>query len=225
MIQVESAIPAGRGMEPSVTLTGTRSAIPDQVAVFRDGVRIATLDGVDVFTGTDFAWTDWGASMGSTHTYRVAPIVNGNAAKGGPTTSVTPHCTGVWLIDAQPDDPQDPARAVLWNVTVDQSQPETAIEHDPITGATPHVVRRRLVRLPLQGSTQGQTAEVPGIMTSATSEAVLRSFADNDAGHLYRLVFGRQSPEVIIGNLAFTELEIGGTTDPVTGVTFDWWGR
>lgn len=219
MIQVGSSIIAGSATQPSVTLTGARSAIPDEVAIFRDGTRIARVDGVDVFTGTDFKWIDWSCPPdGQPHTYRVAPIVNGKTAKGGPTIDVALTCFDTWLIDAEDDNTQDPARAVMTSTDSDltQSDTEISITHEPITGTSPHVVRRRLVRLPASGAVSGKLDPKTGLLAISghATLATLRTFADNDAGHLYRLVQRGQNLLVTIGDMSFDDK-----------VHFNWWAR
>jgi len=212
------------GPDPVVVLTGNRSEIPDQVDLFRDGTMVARFDGADVFTGTAFTITDTTAPMNVETTYRVAPRVNGKTAKGGPTATVTPQCIGIWLLDK--DDPTQ--RAAIWTGDdQDQSQPEISVVHQPLSTDTrlaASAVRRRLVRFREEGAISGQILDVSGLL-AADSEAFLRTVADNDAGHLYRLILGNASPTVIVGDLTFSEAPTNRGDQRVLNVSFSYWGQ
>lgn len=208
---------------PVVVLTGTRSeGAPDEVAVFRDGVQVARYTGTDVFDGTNFEIRDVSAPMLTSTTYRVAPITDGAIASGGPTVTLTPTCSGIWLVDDE-----DPTQmVVVWGGDdQDQSEPEQSIEHVPISSDGPiEVIRRRMVRLPAQGSVSGLLVDTAGSL-AADSEAALANFKGNDAGHLYRLVLGRQSYRCIVGNIDTAEQPTDMAGQRVVAVAFDWWAK
>lgn len=208
---------------PVVYLSGTRSVgAPDEIVVFRDGVQIGRYAAADVFTGTNFSVTDATASMSTPTTYRVAAVANGKIAAGGPTSTITPTCAGIWLFDES-----DPSQAVVLVDANDQDQstPEQSIEHVPIsTDGQLEVVRRRMVRLPAQGSITGRVMDL-GEIPASDSETALTTFATNDAGHVYRLVLGRRNWRCIIGNLDLSEQPIDVAGRRVIGVGFDWWGK
>ena len=217
MIIVPSVVKTGTG-QPKVTLTGTRTEIPDELAIYRDGALIARRSGLGYFTGTNFSWTDWTCPPdGQIHTYRVAPIVNGRTAKGGPVVNVVLSVPDVWLIDAEDDNTQEPARALICSTDSDltQSDTEISVTHEPITGAHPHFIRRKLVRLPSSGSVTGTLDPRQGLEPVSGFEALatLRAFAENDAGHKYRLVQRGENRQVTIGDLSFD-----------SKVHFNWWG-
>lgn len=180
---------------PGVHLAGTRANIPDEVVVLRDGVAIARLVGTDVFTGTAFAWTDYTVPMNRQVTYRVAPVVNGAAASGGPTVDVTPACDGLWLVD-----PDTGGMAVLWGARPGSyEQTDLAVLHRPIApGAVP--VRRRLRRGSFQGTQSGDIIDALTFDAYDTITALDVTFPGNDAGTVYRLVDGHKNLAVIAGD-------------------------
>lgn len=216
---------------PAIRIQGTRAeGVPDQVALFRDGVQINRWAGSAVFTGSHFAVYDHTAPMRVPVTYRVAPItVTGGVAhiaKGGTARTYVPDCAGIWLVDES-----DPATAVaVWQDDgqddgQDQTTPETAVVHTPITSdGSIEVVRRRLVTLPPQGSVIGTLTDAVETF-AATSEAALRKFKTYDAGHLYRLILGRQNLRVIVGDIDFKETAADTVGNRVLEVSFNWWAR
>lgn len=208
---------------PVVILTGARAAgIPDEVIVYRNGVQVGRYPGTSVFAGTSYTIRDATAPMSTPATYRVAAVVNGVIAKGGPTKTYTPTCAGIWLFDAA-----DPTQAaVIWTgEEQDQTAPEQSIEHVPISAdGDIEVVRRRMVRLPPQGSVDGTLVDGLGTLASA-SEVALAAFAQNDAGHLYRLVLGRQNYLCIVGNIDMDEQSTDNVAQRVVGAGFDWWAK
>lgn len=211
------------GVSPIVAVTGSRAAIPDEVAIYRNGELLARKPGIEVFTDTAFVYEDSTAPMNNQATYQVRPIVNGQWAAPGPEAVITPTCVGIWLINVQDD-----TRAVLWgNDAVEQSQPEAAVVHTPITSADGEVevVRRRLVRYPRQGSLSGTVVETP-YAPASMSETNLRAWAEEDAGTLYRLILGDLNDVVILGDLTFAEQpENGPGNGRVLSVSANWWAR
>lgn len=209
--------PAQDYPKPWVHLTGTRAAIPDEVAIYRDGNLIARIAGADCFSGTTFTYYDRTVPMGTQATYTVRAIVNGAFSNASPAASITPSCDGIWLTD-----PATGAEAALWGADEqDQDQPELAVEHTPISGDG-RVVRRRLARFRPQGSLDLDLVDVLGILAT-TSETNLNAWADQDAGHVYRLVLGNQNHPVILGNIVLSELPENSKGQRVVGAALDWW--
>ncbi|MGH3631455.1 MAG: DNRLRE domain-containing protein [Sciscionella sp.] len=210
---------------PGVAFTGSRAAgIPDEVALFRDDVEIARVAGTDVFSGTGMSGlADWTAPMGRQTTYRVAPVVNGHVASGGPAVTVTPSAPGIWLLDA--DTPAD--RVVVWgNDAQVQAQPETSIVHSPLSDASGVIeaVRRRIVRMPPQGTIVGTLADVTGFPSASACEALLDAWTTYDAGHTFRLVLGGLNVPVIVGDITLNEAP-GPRVDRALAASINWWGR
>lgn len=212
---------------PAVRISGIRAeGVPDQVALFRDGTQIGRWNGTDVFTGTHFAVWDYTAPMHDPVTYRVAPVtITGGVAhiaKGGTAETYTPDCVGMWLIDEA-----DTSKAVciLGADDQDQTAPETSILHTPISSdGDIEVVRRRLVRMPPQGTVTGILVDALEWQAS-DSEAALREFIDFDANHMYRLVLGRLNLRVIVGDINFIEQATDTAVERVLGVSFNWYSR
>jgi hypothetical protein len=189
---------------PVVHLTGVRaSGTPDEVVVLRGPdaahlTQIARVPGTQVFTGTAFAYDDWSANMNVPAVYRVAPVVNGVVASGGPTVTITPVCSGLWIVD-----PSTNAAAVLWGDDAgDWQLDEIASVHQPV-GAGQAPVRRRLNRPPFSGTVTGTVIDAMNQL-AVNTKAVLDGFAANDAGRVYQLVVGRQNYSVLLGDIAVT---------------------
>ena len=212
---------------PDVILTGTRTGgIPDEVDVFRNGVKVARHVGTDVFTGTAYTITDVLPPVGKPLTYRVAPRVDGLTASGGPTATLTVHAKGIWIVDLEDTD----NRVHLYGDVPEQAQPETAVVHTPLlkVAGAGQVVRRRLVRYRPQGAVTGTVTDLghAGVPSAATCEALLRDWADFDAGHRFRLVFSGFDGDCIIGDLTFTEVDNPSQeTRRTLDVSMNYWGQ
>jgi hypothetical protein len=225
------------GGTPDVELTGSRtssgSGIPDEVDIFRDGARIARLAGVDVFYGSAFRWVDQMPPMARPVTYRVAPRVNGKTAAGGPEVVVTPLNRGIWLTKLDADDnPTD--RLLLWSEDKfpEQTAPENSIVHAPLrrVDGEGQVVRRRMVRFRPQGTVAGVIMDPPssadGLPDAATCEALLRDWADDDAGDRYWLTYSGFTGTVIIGDVEFGERDNPRQDrGRMVNVSFNYWGQ
>jgi hypothetical protein len=204
--------------------------MPDEVVIFRDDTEIATVAGPDVFVGSAFRWTDTTAPMARTVTYRVAPRVNGKTAKGGQTASIVPFSRGVWLQNIDTGE-----RVVFYSDgdMPEQAQPETSIVHAPLNlvDGEGQVVRRRLVRYQAQGAIKGVIMDPPGsdadyLPDAATCEALMRAWADADAGDLYWLTFSGFTGSVIVGDVEFTERDNPQQeARRMLNVEFNWWGQ
>lgn len=215
---------------PDVVLTGNRAAVPDEVVVFRDGVSLGTWTGTDLFTGSSFTFTDPNPPMARPVTYRVAPRVNGKTAKGGPEVTIVPFVEGIWVESVETGE-----RVMLYvdgpGQAPEQAQPETSIVHTPLNevDGAGQVVRRRLVRYRAQGTVAGVVAESPNqpsIPSAATCEALLREWADGDAGDLYWLAFSGFTGKVIIGDLNFRERDNHQQdSERLLEVSFNYWGQ
>lgn len=78
---------------PGRRLTFSRTPLPDEIGVERDGVIVARLD------PTDTTWDDWGHPVNRVSTYKVLAIVNGRTSQAAPTQSIEVPLGGVWLVD------------------------------------------------------------------------------------------------------------------------------
>lgn len=203
---------------PAVNLTGTRAdGVPDEVAIFRDGVQVARMAGTDVFTGTAFAWTDWTAPMNSSTVYRVAPIVDNAVASGGPTVTVTPSCAGLWIVN-----PETAVGAVLWDSDEGSwDATDVATVHRPVAEDAP-VVRRRLRRVPLVGSLSGRAITVRDLDVDDTLDA-LDEFASDDAGTEYRIIAGHLNLRAIVGDILVTPVPYE-KAETIAKVSLNFWG-
>jgi hypothetical protein len=205
---------------PGVVLTGTRAAgIPDEVAVFRDGVQVARFPGTDIFTtATDFSWTDWTAPLNAAATYRLAPVVSGAVASGGPTATITPVAKGLWLVN-----PETGQIVTLWGVDDGSwSADDVATVHAPVAdGAS--IVRRRLRRGVLSGSISGVVVDAAGV-DAADTLAAIEAFDLADADTAYRLVAGHLNIEVIAGDFLVAPTPNSGS-EVVAKAQFNFWSK
>lgn len=221
------------GITPDVTLTGTRSAIPDEVIINRvvDGhtKRLARVPGTDVFTGTAFTYVDAGAPAHQQVTYDVICVTDGDGWSTPVSATITPTVKGIWLYN--PSDPTERALIATGDEQTNTST-EVAVVHEPIVPGPQdgslgvRVVRRRLVRFqPSSGDNPltGLLVDAAGILAS-DSAATLRSWAANDAGTVYRLVMGNLALDVILGDIDLQEVAANNATQRVIGVSFNWWG-
>lgn len=215
---LDTLVAAQTASVPAVYLTGTRAdGVPDEVAIFRDGIQVARMAGTDVFTGTAFAWTDWTAPMNTETTYRVAPIVNNAIASGGPTVDVTPACAGLWIVN-----PETGVGAVLWDSDEGSwDATDVATVHRPVAEDAP-VVRRRLRRVPLVGSLSGRALTVRDLDVDDTLDA-LGEFASDDAGTVYRIIAGHLNLAAIVGDILVTPVPYE-KAETIAKVSLNFWG-
>jgi len=235
---------------PDVTLTATRVAVPDYLALVRDGEEVARWAGLDVFETVGGIPTatvvDPASTMNVEHTWQLVPIVNGKKGVGGPEFTATPRCLGIWLAEADayfpspadPDAVQDlTRRVVLWGGDgQEQTQPETAIVHQPLpatlsgAGTAAPVVRRRLLRSAPQGAISGTVIDAGGttpdenVPTPEHVEALLREWAAADSGTRYVLTLGNWTGEVILGDITIVETPVQQPERRLS-VSMNWWAQ
>lgn len=235
---------------PDVTLTATRAAVPDYLALVRDGTEVARWAGVDIFTDVAGVPTatvvDPASRMNVEHVWQLVPIVNGRRAAGGPTFTGVPRCLGIWLAEADayfpsaadPDSSQDlTRRVVIWGGGgQEQAQPETAIVHQPLpatlsgAGTDAPVVRRRLLRSAPQGTLSGtviyvgESTPTEQVPSAERVEDLLREWAEADAGRRYLLTLGNWTGEVILGDITLTETPIQQPERQLS-VSLNWWAQ
>lgn len=231
---------------PDVTLTATRAAVPDYLALVRDGEEIARWAGLDIFDGTTATIVDPAATMNVEHTWQLVPIVNGKKSIGGPTFTSVPRCLGIWLAEvdsyfpspADPDAVQDLTRRVaLWGGDgQEQTQPESAIVHQPLpatlsgSGTAAPVVRRRLLRSAPQGALSGTVIYIGDatptepLPTPERVEELLREWAAADSGTRYLLTLGNFTGEVILGDITLVETPVQ-QPERQLAASMNWWAQ
>lgn len=213
------------GWEPIVTVTGHRSAIPDEVALDRDGREVARYPGTEVMVaagggGFDATVTDVGSRMNREHTWSLRPVTNGDKGPVGAIAEAVPRCQGVWLYNSE----KEPV--VVWSTEAgDHTQAETAVVHQPLgANLIQPPVRRRLVRATTAGAVSGLITEILD-WPALVMEQRLRDWAEDDAGAVYTLIFGNYAGAVIIGDVTFSEPSPGYDPDgnPEVRVSFNYW--
>lgn len=217
---------ANQGYDPTVTVTGKRSAIPDWVALRRDGREIDRWPGADVTVpasggGYISTVTDQTAVMNRAAVYALVPVVNGVAGPLGATVTYTPHCKGIWLASIETGE-----TVALWgNEGAEQAQPELSVVHRPIIeGDAVPVVRRRLMRSAPEGSVSGLLLDV-GPYSAEVMEERLRSWVDGDAGDLFTLTLAGYTGRVIIGDVTFSEVNSNPGDGRALVVSLNWWAQ
>ena len=223
---MDSIIVEQRGVSPVVFLVGTRSEIPDEVAVFADGQMIARMPGLDVFTDTSFEIPLYNLPMGYRVSLVAKPVVNNEISDDEHAVSIVPTCLGLWLVAE--DDGTSLALAGEENDVPEAT--DLAVVHQPATGdAAP--VRRRMSRPPRSGSQSGDILDwtrrgVHGDdLTADGMLAVLEEFAASDQARLYRLVVGHLNLRVIAGDFVSWPTPLSSADERVAVASFSWWGQ
>jgi hypothetical protein len=120
---------------PFVKLTWTRATAPDSFTIKRDGKVIdADLDpSALLVSGTNYAYTDYGATSNVSHTWKVQANVNGINSVDSSVVTSTVEVPGVWLYD------NDFNNMVLITGVDPGSweMPENAAEHMVVNARTP----------------------------------------------------------------------------------------
>lgn len=220
-----SVTAANVGRSPVVAVSGHRSAIPDAVALVRDGREVGRWDGADVTVPATGGYvttvTDLTAVMGRPAVYSLVPVVNAKKGPPGVTVTYTPRCVGIWLTSVETAE-----SVVLWgNDDVSQSQPELAVVHRPIIeGDAVPVVRRRLMRSAPEGELSGVLVDV-GDYPAEVMEERLRAWVDGDAGDLFTLTLAGYTGRVIIGDVTFTEVNSNPGDGRMLAVSLNWWAQ
>ena len=224
---MDSLVVEQRGVSPVVFLVGARAAgIPDEVAVFADGVQIARMPGLDVFTGTTFEIPLYNLAMGYRVSLVAKPVVNNEISDDERAVSIVPECIGVWLV-AEDD---GTALGLLGQESDVPDASDVAVVHQPATGdAAP--VRRRMSRPPKSGSQSGDVLDwqrrgVHGDdITADDMLGVLDSFAESDQARLYRLVVGHLNLRVIAGDFMSWPTPLSNADERIATASFSWWGQ
>jgi hypothetical protein len=223
---MDSVVVEQRGVSPVVFLVGTRSEIPDEVAVFADGVQIARMPGLDVFTDTSFEIPLYNLPMGYRVSLVAKPVVNNEISDDEHAVSIVPTCTGVWLV-AEDD---GTALGLLGQENDVPEATDSAVVHTPATGdAAP--VRRRMSRPPKSGAQSGDILDwhrrgVSGNdITADDMLAVVDLFAESDQARLYRYVVGHLNLRVIAGDFVSWPTPLSAPEERIATASFSWWGQ
>jgi hypothetical protein len=209
-----------------VFLIGTRSEIPDEVAVFADGVQIARMPGTDVFTDDAFEVPIYTLPMGYRVSLCAKPVVNNEISDDERAVSIVPSCLGVWLV-AEDD---GTALGLLGQENDVPESTDLAVVHQPATGDAPPV-RRRMSRPPRSGQQSGDILDwhrrgVSGEdITADEMLAVLDLFAASDQARLYRLVVGHLNLRVIAGDFVSWPTPLSNADERIATASFSWWGQ
>lgn len=212
-----------RGGTPIIDLDITFAVAP------AGGVQIIrTVDGENTwlaripYAGAHTMWADRTAPRFKNVLYKALAVTAGGVVSNvGDAELIFPRSSGIWLLDPDADF-DDTAAAVLLGkdqLTADMS--EQAVLH-AVTGRAP--VRRRLGTPPPAGEF-GRSSHVLMDALGLTADQAheqLMAWKTNDAGTVYRLVFGTWNIPVTVGNIqSFPTALSGDETQYDAG--FQWW--
>lgn len=204
--------------EPWIDLVFTRASAPDTWTIMRDGVAIETdvepADIVDL-DGITYRWRDYDARPEVPHVYRVRAEVNGKLSSGGPTTTITPSCVGVWLLDPTTKD-----AVLLGGKDIDAASVDLAETFDTI-GAV-GITRSVMGIGGLAGSVDSLMLRNRPGRPWEIAEALLYDFKSRPTDE-FRLIWGDMNIPVVLGNLTIRPHPDTLTGDVRKAVSFEWW--
>lgn len=200
--------------EVGMTLTWSRSTTPGEFAIIRDGRVVTTLAPADVSTGgTAYAWTDYRATPRRPHVWEVAPVVNGDAGKGGPTVTDTLEPEGVWLVHRQSGD-----RVRFENEDLGSwSMPEQSTSHTPLGGRRPVLITQGMGGY--HGTITGSLLDERDGPTAQEKRDVLLELKANP-GRTHWLVLQDQNIPVTTWNISVTPAPVGDDVGFVASFEF-----
>jgi hypothetical protein len=121
---------------PVVSLTWSRSTMPDWWTIIRDGKPIAQPMGLDLLAGsTNYAYVDRNANPRESHTYVVAAVVNNAQSSGNPTATLTVNASFPYLMRTDGTD-----AIALLNPSRDMAYMASQELHELISNGVPPVV-------------------------------------------------------------------------------------
>lgn len=137
---------------PYAQLTWTRAAgVPDFVAIERDGVIIARVPGVEVFTsGTSYLYKDKTTPPRQSHTWKVYNIVNNVSSSSNPTVTGTIKPITSWLMEVDGDN-----AVALFSKKIDMERQSETAKWDPKGQGVPPVLITQSIR-GFEGHASGQ---------------------------------------------------------------------
>lgn len=214
--------------KPWVDITITRATAPDSWTLMRatDGgteqVVDTDIDPSDVFTtGTTYVIRDWTAAPERSHVYRVRAEVNGVLSTGGPTDTVAPSISGVWI-----GDPDDELEVVLGGYGQREvgtyAMGEEAGEFYPLGGE--EVVRIVQGMRGLEGGSARNLIirDRDGGYTWQELEAALLAIKEKPA-NVYRLVMGDTNIPVVLGGVTIGPHQSTRPGAVRKAVSFEYW--
>lgn len=139
---------------PWMKLDWSRSALPDEWSILRDGKVIAKADGVDFFvSGTAYTYTDRLADPRVPHTWTVVAVVNGKGSANSPTTTktITPD-----TITLSRQDGTNPV--LIWNPNPEMALAENSTVFQPAGAAPPVLITQ---------SEHGYQGRVKGLLAAS----------------------------------------------------------
>lgn len=181
---------------PVMNLQWSRSTMPDEWVIIRDGVEVDTVAGADLLvSGTTYAYTDVYATGRDTHTWAVAAKVNGKTSANNPTASAKVTLVAPWLMRPDRTD------AVMFlNPDYDPEQTSVQELHRPSSDAPPILITQSINGY--EGSMSGIFFDdiVPGV-TAQTMRNRFRRMR-NDPGTRLILMMVNENVPVVAYNMS-----------------------
>ncbi len=148
---------------PIVTLSWTRTEVPDRIDVYRDGALLSSHDGLDwLVSGNSYQMRD-AVCPGGPHTWDVYSIVNGKSSPAA-TVTATVERPGTWLVD---EDTQERVW-IQGEAKHDMTMPETTVTFQPIGARATVVVTS--AQYGYEGTLTGQLVGQPWLPDTETPE-------------------------------------------------------
>lgn len=182
------------GLPPGVTLTWSRTDVPEGFTIRRGSKIVATVDAADVSTGpTTYSYTDDSAPLGSAQTYSVHAVNYGVTSEGVTVTAPRITFPGVILME-------DRARwlPIAGEDAVSITSTDDAELFNPLGAAAP-------VRI-ISG-TRGVEGTVTGLLLGGFGGLTMQQQLDRvnrwkrHPATKFRLLLGDDSYRVIVGDL------------------------
>lgn len=203
---------------PFVKLTWTRATMPDSYTIKRDGKVVdADIDPAELLvSGTNYAWTDYGARPNVSHTWKVQANVTGvNSTDVSVVTSVV-DVPGVWLYD------NDLENMILITGTDPGTweMPENAAEHQVVNSNRPIRVTAGQYGWKLQsGGDWKFVRTADGTQDGASFEAMMMKLKEHPNRPIW-INTGTRAARFILYNIVCPTLDAPATPSDV-GVVFE----
>lgn len=202
---------------PWVTLTWSRTSMPDKWYITRDNQVIGVFQGSDLFvSGTSYTYIDRRATPRQPNVYAVVPVVNGRGSSANPTTSQTPKVSTTLLSDVEGNYP-----VLLYSSDKDLRMDDDAFVFEPSGNAPPIVIFSATVN-GYRGTVKGTLDASIQSLTTAQIRQRFEILA-GAKGQKLLLTMVDQTMEVFILNPVIKPRSVDGGSLILYEVSFDFY--